>query len=473
MSQSAQPFSPRRNTAIAVSSRHVLMAGFGGLLLLMAFAGLDGVQSLQEIQTSNDNIREDFLLRTRLLERIRGDVYVSGTYVRDYLLEPESGKAEGHRYSLRETRQDMDAALLQYRKLATAQEAGPFQALTQKLDAYWSVLEPVFEWTTGQRRRDGYIFLRDEVFPRRMAMLGIADQIGAINESQLRLGRVRVEAIFSKFRRRLGIAIALTIGLGLVLAAFSIRKILKLETETTRHFTEMANAREELKRLSARLVAAQEDERRSISRELHDEVGQALTGVLVEMANLSTLIRAATEDEAVAAKAQEIKKQVEGSISVVRNMALLLRPSMLDDLGLVPALQWQAREVSKRSGVWVKVEAEQVSEELPEDHKTCVYRIVQEALHNCVQHSGARNVKIAVRQEPSHLRLSVEDDGKGFDAREERGMGLLGIQERVSYLGGSLDLASTPGRGTVLRVDLPLALPLARPLARPLQEEPA
>jgi signal transduction histidine kinase len=127
----------------------------------------------------------------------------------------------------------------------------------------------------------------------------------------------------------------------------------------------------------------------------------------------------------------------------------------------VPALQWQAREVSKRSGVWVKVEAEQVSEELPEEHKTCVYRIVQEALHNCVQHSGARNVKIAVRQEPGRLQLSVEDDGKGFDAREERGMGLLGIQERVSYLGGSLDLASTPGRGTVLRVALPL------------QEEPA
>jgi signal transduction histidine kinase len=440
------------------------MAGFGGLLLLMAFAGFDGIQSLQEIQTSNDNIREDFLLRTRLLERIRGDVYVSGTYVRDYLLEPESGKAEGHRYSLRETRKDMDAALQQYRTLATAREAGPFQVLTQELDAYWSVLEPVFEWTPGQRRRDGYVFLRDEVFPRRMAMLGIADQIGAINESQLRQGRVRVEAIFSKFRRRLGIAIALTIGLGLVLAAFSIRKILKLETETTRHFTEMANAREELKRLSARLVEAQEEERRSISRELHDEVGQALTGVRLEMANLSTLIRTGDLD-AVAAKAGEIKKQVEGSISVVRNMALLLRPSMLDDLGLVPALQWQAREVSKRSGVWVKVEAEQVSEDLPEDHKTCVYRIVQEALHNCVQHSGARNVKIAVHQEPGHLQLSVEDDGKGFDTREERGMGLLGIQERVGYLGGSLDVTSTPGRGTVLRVDLPLARPLQKELA--------
>jgi signal transduction histidine kinase len=447
---------PRSAEALPLNSRHVLIAGFGGLLFLMAFAGLDGVRSLQQIQTANDRIREDFLLRTRLLERIRGDVYVSGTYVRDYLLEPESGKAEGHRYSLLESRKDMDAALGEYRTLLTAREAGPFQVLTQELDAYWRVLEPVFAWNTSQRQHAGYIFLRDEVFPRRMAMLGIADQIRAINESQLNDGKVRVEAIFATFRQRLGIAIALTMGLGVVLAGFSVRKILGLENETKHNFIEIATAREELKQLSARLVEAQENERRSISRELHDEVGQALTGVLVEMANLSTLIRAGDLD-AVAAKAGEIKKQVEGSISVVRNMALLLRPSMLDDLGLVPALQWQAREVSKRGRVWVKVDAEQVAEDLPEDHKTCVYRIVQEALHNCVQHSGARNVNIQVRQASGELQLSVQDDGKGFDTREGRGMGLLGIEERVGYLGGRLVVESAPGRGTELRVTLPLA----------------
>jgi signal transduction histidine kinase len=291
-----------------------------------------------------------------------------------------------------------------------------------------------------------------------MSMLAIADQIGTINESQLNAGRLKVEATFQQSRRRLAITIGLTIGLGLVLAAFSMRKILGLETETAVRYREISDARAELKLLSARLVEAQEDERRSISRELHDEVGQALTGVLVEMANLSTLIRGKDMDR-VAAKADEIKKLIENSISVVRNMALLLRPSMLDDLGLVPALQWQAREVSKRSGVWVKVEAEQVSEELPEEHKTCIYRIVQEALHNIVQHAEARNVKVTVRQEPDRLLLTVEDDGKGFQPKQERGMGLLGIEERVSYLGGRFVVDSGPGRGTALNISLPLALP--------------
>jgi signal transduction histidine kinase len=138
-------------------------------------------------------------------------------------------------------------------------------------------------------------------------------------------------------------------------------------------------------------------------------------------------------------------------------MALLLRPSMLDDLGLIPALQWQAREVSKRTGMAVKIAAELVSEELPEEHKTCIYRVVQEALHNSERHAGARNVRVTVRQETDRLLLSIEDDGAGFDAQHERGLGLLGIEERVSYLGGRFQIESAPGHGTVLSVVLPLA----------------
>ena len=459
-------FSWRVNSERPVGSRLALMAGFGGLLLMMAFAQFDGVAALRQIQNSTETMREDFIRRTHLLERIRDDVYVSGTYVRDYLLEPEAGKAEGHRDSLLETRRDMDAALAQYAALLTPPEARPFQVLTGELHNYWSILEPVFQWSAAERRRDGFPFLRDEVSPRRTAMIGIADQIRAIDESQTTAGRARVQGTFAQYEQRLSVTIGLTIGLGLLLAAFSMRKILSLESETAGHFHEISRARTELKQLSARLVEAQENERRSISRELHDEIGQSLTGVLVEMANLSTLIRSAERD-AVAAKAGEIKRLLENSISVVRNMALLLRPSMLDDLGLAPALQWQAREVSKRSGIPVKLTAEDVSEDLPEEHKTCLYRVVQEALHNAVQHSGARNVHVTVRQHNGWLLLSIQDDGKGFDPRTHKGMGLLGIGERVSHLGGTFAVESEPGAGTTLRVNLPI--PAALPMAVPAQ----
>jgi len=137
-------------------------------------------------------------------------------------------------------------------------------------------------------------------------------------------------------------------------------------------------------------------------------------------------------------------------------MALLLRPSMLDDLGLVPALEWQEREVSKRTGMLVDTVEENVSDNLPEELKTCVYRIVQEALNNCSKHAYAKNVRVTVRQEPNHLGVSIEDDGKGFDPSRVRGLGLVGMNERVSQLGGVLKVDSDPTRGTCLWVDLPL-----------------
>ncbi|HUB34902.1 MAG TPA: ATP-binding protein [Bryobacteraceae bacterium] len=446
---------PLAKTGRPVSSRVVLMAGFGGLLLLMTFSGIDGTQALEQIQQSNDATREAFLERTRVLDRIRADLYVSGTYVRDYLLEPESGRAEGNRFSLLETRRDMEAALAEYRAMIHNRETVPFQGLTRELSGYWALLEPVFRWTPEQRRQAGYAFLRDEVFPRRQAMLAIADGIGAMNESELNEGKDRIEHEFVRLRGRLRWTVALTVGLGLLLATFSMRKILGLEAETARHYEEIARARAELQQLSARLVEAQEEERRSISRELHDQVGQALTGVLVEMANLTVLIRAHDMD-GVSDKAAEIKKLIEESIRVVRNMALLLRPSMLDDLGLVPALEWQAREVSKRGSVWVDVDARQVSEQLPEEHKTCIYRVVQEALHNIVQHAGARKVKVTVWQDELRLGLSVEDDGRGFDPGRQKGMGLVGMEERVKHLGGNFEVHSHPGAGTVLTISLPL-----------------
>jgi hypothetical protein len=145
-----------------VDSRLVLVGGFGGLLILMAFAGADGIQALQQIQSRNDLIRDDFMLRTQVLERIRGDLYLSGTDVRDYLLEPQAGRAEGHRYTLLETRKDMDAALQQYSQLLSSGEAEPFRVLTRELDAYWRVLEPTFVWTAEQRQKAVFAFNSDE-----------------------------------------------------------------------------------------------------------------------------------------------------------------------------------------------------------------------------------------------------------------------------------------------------------------------
>ena len=431
-----------------LNARNLLLAGFGGILALMLFAGVDAARLVGAIHSQDQGIRRDYQARNRLLNQIRSDLYLSGTYVRDYLLEPNVRDADLHRGELETTRRSMDAALAQYERILRPTEFRPFSGLRQELSGYWRVLDPIFRWAPEQRKTNGYQFLRDEVFPRRMAMLDVADQIASINEASLLAGERSVESLFSEFRHRLLISLIITMGLGIALAAFSTQRILRLERENDAR-------RAEFKALSAALVAAQEDERRSISRELHDEVSQSLSVVLVELGNLAADLPH-TVDQSTRQHVDTIRALVGSSVDVVRNIALLLRPSMLDDLGLVPALEWQARETSRRTGLRVSVVADGVSEDLPETHKTCVYRVAQEALHNCARHSGARKVKVTVLQEDGVLRLSVQDDGKGFDATRAKGLGLLGMQERATRLNGSFGVQTRPGEGTSISVILPL-----------------
>jgi signal transduction histidine kinase len=158
-----------------------------------------------------------------------------------------------------------------------------------------------------------------------------------------------------------------------------------------------------------------------------------------------------------------MKSLAERTVGTVRDIALLLRPSMLDDLGLVAALEWQGREVSRRSQMEVAVESANVSDALPDEYKICVYRLVQEALSNAVRHSRARNAKVRVDGRASGIAVEVSDDGQGFDPQRTRGLGILGMEERVKRLGGQLTVKSAPGRGTVVRAELPLPVPAGTP----------
>jgi signal transduction histidine kinase len=336
-----------------------------------------------------------------------------------------------------------------------AGEQPPLADLARNLDEYWRRLDPVFQWTPARRHADGFGFLRDEVFPRRMTMLGVADQIQTENERQMSTGDQRVAALFTEFQTRLTATLGLTVLLGLLLAAFSTRRILSLEHQTDERFHEVTEARGQLKDLSARLVQVQEQERRSLSQELHDEVGQSLSALLIGLSNLSAAIGSPAPDQ-VESEIGALRRIVESTVREVRNITLLLRPSMLDDLGLLPALEWQAREVSRQNGLIVNVAASGVPDNLPDEYKTCIYRVTQEALHNIARHAGAATVRVLAQCDANRLMLSIQDDGRGFDVARTRGLGLLGMQERVEHLGGTLQVTSEPGNGTLVSAVLPL-----------------
>lgn len=430
----------------------ILVAAFGALLLIMAGAEAGALLFLHSLRHNDTALQARFLTRNRTLERIRSNIYLSGTFVRDSLLAPEQSSVHAQLVTLDRLRQDSETALNSYASALEAEEAAPFQDLRSQIDAYWKVLDRTLAWTGRQREKNRGEFFYEELVPRRTSMLQIADQIEAINDEALRRGDAKLGDLFDRLQFGLVAMLALTLLGGAALAGLTTVHILKLESEVRRRLQESVGAQASLQELSARLVRAQEDERRALSRELHDEVGQAFSAVLMESENLLDL----NPRPDVRAHLDSIRGVAEKGINEIRNMALLLRPSMLDDFGLIPALEWQAREIGRRTGLRVQVESE-MSGDLPEEHKTCVYRVVQEALNNCARHAQASAVEVRVQHRSAQIFVSVRDDGSGFDPERVRGLGLLGMEERVKHLGGAFHIDSKPGRGTLIRVSLPLA----------------
>lgn len=440
-------------------TRRLLLVGFGGLLLLLAFMGLNSLSVLSEIQAQNQRIREDYFNRDRILEQLRSDIFLSGTYVRDLLLEQDPDQADLHRLELQKTRSRIASNVAAYQRVLRPLEQKPFQEFTTELDAYFKSLRPALEWNAAQRQQYGYIFMKDSLLPRRMMIVHLADKIGEVNQRQMDAGNLQITSLFSGFRRSLIELLILMLVCGALLATVSMRRILRLEEISAVRFGEVEHAREALQDLSARLIAVQESERRSLSRELHDEVGQSLSAILLGIGNVAAVLPA--DDPNLRSQLQDLRRLAERTVAIVRDMSLLLRPSMLDDLGLIPAVQWQAREVSRTSNIYVQVQADPIPEDLPDEHKTSIYRIVQEALRNVVRHAHAKSARVRLSQEAEHLVLTIQDDGQGFVPERDRGLGLLGIQERVTHLRGRFSVESSSGEGTLIRVELPLVSPPA------------
>lgn len=421
----------------------------------MLAAGIDALLVLRNVRSSDAQVRDVYLRRSKALDEVRSGIYQSAIVMRDYLLASDSAVAQAQVEKWTSIRQNTDRALTDCAAALDPAESEPFRNLQTEVQVYWKLLDFVIETQLKQKRQGGSAYFSNELVRRRNAMLALVDRIDQISMRQLNSGDAKLNATFDALRARLIWMLGTTVGVGLLLAAFTIRRTLNLERELSQRYEEGMRAQQELKELSARLVSAQEQERRAISRELHDEVGQSLSALLMEAGNAAAIVP--QDSTEVRRHVESIKKLAEASVNVIRNMTLLLRPSMLDDFGLVPALEWQAREVSKRTGLRVHVTAEETAGELPDELRTCIYRVVQEALHNCARHAQARSVKVVVKQEPSRILLSVEDDGHGFDAGRVRGLGLVGMEERVNHLGGAFEVASRPGNGTKVAVELPIA----------------
>ena len=445
----------------------VAAVALGALLLLVVVSVLESNRRAQEIYTRLDALNQRYHEVEAKLRRLRSDVNMSGIFVRDYLLDPAGERAPADRRRLAEFRASNTAAFTDLGGMLadTPDTQQRLDGLRAKLDEYWLTLDPLFDWTPAEKATQSVRFLRAEVIPRREAVLAIAQEIEEINRTSMAAQRTEVAGRQAELRADLYALLAWSLLLGGIVALTAVIRLRGLERRSAQEQRLAEEAEQRMRQLSQQLVATQEEERKKLSRELHDHVGQVLTALRMELGSIDRL--RASDDAPLARAVAESRQLVDAMVRTVRDLALGLRPSMLDDFGLQPALEWHARDFTRRYALPADLTVSGDLSGVTEPYATCIYRVVQEALTNCVRHARASRVRVTVSQGADTLSVSVVDDGVGIDPLSRTsGLGLRGIEERVRDLGGAVDIHSTPGVGTSLTIRIPLTPPEEVSLAR-------
>jgi len=227
--------------------------------------------------------------------------------------------------------------------------------------------------------------------------------------------------------------------------------------ERTRAEADALASRQQLRDLASHLQSVREQERTDVAREIHDELGQALTALKMDAHWIGRRIGPGQPE--LGARALAMAKVIDATVHAVRRISSELRPTLLDDLGLAAAIEWQAREFEQRSGITCDIQSEPEDIVLDRPRSTALFRIFQETLTNVARHAHASCVDVALRHLGSSVELTVSDNGRGIDAEQAsdaRSLGIVGMRERARALGGTLDVDGAAGRGTIVRVSIPL-----------------
>ena len=432
--------------------RWLVLVVCGALLSLLLVSGILAIRFLDEMHAQQRAVTRALAVRTATLSALLLSIQSYNEAVRQFVALDEADRDREACQRLDRLTVEIDSNLKSYPNdrdsIETALLDGMQEVFIQERTIYVSILAE----KSGERRRAQNL-ISDSMIPIQKQIWDWSGKLRTWNGERLQRADQALMTELKRLQGGLSRVLLIGFGSGILLMLGSMAYIVRLERQAHDRYVQLAQSRQELERLSSRLVDAHETERRSISRELHDEIGQALGALLVDIGHLST--RLANDCPEVKTQLDKMKAVAERIFQAVRDIALVLRPSMLDDLGLVAALEWQGREVSRRSEIEVAVESENVPEDLPDEYRICIYRLVQEALNNAVRHSGSRNAKVTVKQSANGIAVRVSDDGCGFEPSRTRGLGILGMEERVKRLAGTFTLRSKPGQGATITVGLP------------------
>ena len=438
------------------SSSFVLFIGFGALITVTAVLGIGATRRADAIYRDMRIAQETYSQTESFRRGIATDMYLADILVRDYLMDPTPESVPRHRMELVAIRDSLQQRLDQLSSFIPEENNSRIELLQAEVEAYWDSLDPIFEWTAKEKANRSWAFLARRVLPRREAVVSLAKEMANLNNEVLQRERQKLENSQKVLHDFLMQMMVLALAFGICAALLTTHRVIVLERKHDAQRKQIEDNQNNLRRLSNRLLQAQEHERQALSRELHDEVGQMMTALGIELGNIEDLKDA--DDRSFRERVNDAKRLNGDAMRTIRDLAMGLRPSMLDDIGLEAALQWQGREFSRHTGVPANVEVQGSLDDLNDAQRTCIYRVVQEALTNCARHANAKHVVVSIRNKKGYLVVIVHDDGVGFNAPTtiRGGLGLLGMQERVKALDGMLDISSEPRGGTTIRVQIPI-----------------
>ena len=443
----------------------MLFAGFGLTIVLWLAAGVDLAFRYQTIDREVSAMTDRFLASEQALADLRTSVLLGAIDWRDVLLD--SGGPERAEFYLAQLRRYEQVCAASLEELERSGDplggSDSLAALTREVHDYWASVLPLITLPPALRATDLRRLLSERIIPRRESVFRIVAHVQSLNRSHLQQQQRREADVYGRARNRFLVTGGAALLLSLIVGAFVSGHVSRLERRLRAELAANAENASQLHRLSARLVRAQEDERRLISRELHDEVGQALTAVKMQLA----LARRSVPD-AQAGAIDEARAVADAALQSTRQLSRLLHPPMLDDAGLAATLDWYLKGFAERTGVPVEFVHSGMEERPAAEVETCLFRVVQEATTNIARHAAATSCRVYLQRLPASVALTVEDNGAGFEPgtaqrHQPEGVGLLGIEERVTDARGTFRIESAPGRGTRIVVELPALNPPVQP----------
>lgn len=436
----------------------VLALGFSLILGLWILTSIQVTRRMAAVQDESAALNARYLRAQDTLTTARSKMLLSSAHVRDALFDPDPHATARYGQKERDVIRQLHEVLAGYeRMLPGNDESIRLQQLSADVAAYEVVTQQSLDSDTGGLSDLERLTVVQTLVSARDRAVNTSESFQAANRADyVRRQAVLSEAMHATQRlmnEQLGAALLVSLLVGWL----ATRRASGLERHLQGERARAEDTARELQRLSARLVTVEEDERRTIARELHDEVGQLLSAVKVELA----LIRRTQDAQSQSRLLTSAEHMADEALQGVRDLSRLLHPALLDDLGLSAAVDWYLQGFGRRTGLRVELLQEDMEPRLPSATEAGAYRIIQEALSNIARHARASVCRVYLQRLSATVLITVEDDGIGFDPTASAtpqtpgGLGLIGIRERAWQLGGTVRLESAPGTGTRLTVELP------------------